>query len=92
MASPLERLEQGLRRRGALAAANRHPRGSVLERIGTTVYLRLLENAYVVSVEHYRDDGGYGETVSRNEQSFDSLEAALAEIAGHGFSAEQLKF
>ena len=48
--------------------------------------------AYVVSVEKFRDDGGYGEKLSREECSYESLQAALDAISEHGFSANDLKF
>ncbi|NVB81016.1 MAG: hypothetical protein HOV81_21650 [Kofleriaceae bacterium] len=88
----LDRLERGLRQRREIAVAHRNARAPGAEGKGVTVSLRMHKADYVVCVEYYRDDGGYGETLSRNDHPFQSLEAALDEVARHGFTAEQLEF
>jgi hypothetical protein len=42
-------------------------------------------------VETFKDDGGYGERLSRTERSFETLQAALDEVVKHGFHVDQLK-
>lgn len=88
-----QRIERRLRALREIAVAHRSARDPAAEDgVGVTVSLRLGGAAYIVSVERYRDDGGYGQRLSRDEQSFESLGAALAEVARHGFQPDQLKF
>lgn len=87
-----QRIERRLRALGEIAVANRSARDPAADGIGLTVSLRLGGAAYIVSVERYRDDGGFGHKLSRDEQTFESLGAALAEVARHGFAPDQLKF
>ena len=87
-----QRIERRLRALGEIAVANRSARDPAAEGIGVTVSLRLGGAAYIVSVERYRDDGGFGRKLSRDEATFESLGAALAEVARHGFQPDQLKF
>ncbi len=87
-----QRIERRLRALGEIAVANRSARDPAADGIGVTVSLRLGGAAYIVSVERYRDDGGFGRKLSRDEQTFENLGAALAEVARHGFQPDQLKF
>lgn len=91
MSRELEELDRRLRSGRAIAVAHRSPRDKDASGIGMTVALLYHLNSYLVSVETFRDDGGYGEKLLRTERSFDSLEAALEEIAQHGFRIDQLK-
>lgn len=87
-----QRIERRLRALGEIAVAHRSARDPASEGVGVTVALRLGGAAYIVSVERYRDDGGFGQKLSREEKTFDSLGAALAEVARFGFTPDQLKF
>lgn len=87
-----QRIERRLRALGEIAVAHRPARDPASEGVGVTVSLHLRGAVYVVSVERYRDDGGYGQKLSREEKTFDSIGAALAEVARHGFTPDHLKF
>jgi hypothetical protein len=89
----LQRLENALRERGEIVVADRSPRDPGAGGVGLTVAIRYHagHGHYVVSAERYRDDGGYGEKLSREETSFETLDRALAMVAELGFRAEQLE-
>jgi hypothetical protein len=92
MSTPLDELLRGLRTLNEIAVAHRSAREPGSNGVGVTVSLRCRGPKYVVSVEHYRDDGGYGEKLSRVEESFDTLDAAVEHVGQQGFSVEDLKF
>ena len=92
MSTSLDQLARGLRVLNKIAVAHRSARDPGSNGVGVTVSLRCRGPQYVVSVEHYRDDGGYGEKLSRTEKSFDTLDAAVEHVGQQGFSIEQLSF
>lgn len=87
----VRQLDQDIRSSKKIAVAYRSPNEASSEGIGVTVALFYHLNAYVISVEKFRNDGGYGENFSRSENSFETLQAAIDEITQHGFSVEQMK-
>jgi len=88
-----QRIERRLRALGEIAVAQRTARDpAAIDGVGVTVSLRLGGAEYIVSVERYRDGGGFGQKLSREEKTFESLGAALAEVARFGFTPDQLKF
>lgn len=89
-----EQFEHRMRHKGELAQANRSPHDPGANGVGVhvTLHFRKHLGTYLATVEKYRDDGGYGEKLSREELSCASLDAALHELAQHGFTVEQLAF
>lgn len=72
--------------------AHRAARDPASDGVGVTVSLSLRGAVYVVAVERYKDVGGFGQKLSREEKTFDSITTALAEVARHGFTPDHLKF
>ena len=92
MSVSLVQLDQNVLSLGKIGVAQRSPRDPGSKGIGVTVALLYHMGVYVVSVEKFRDDGGYGEKLSREECSYESLQAALDAISQHGFSVNDLNF
>ncbi len=87
-----QRIERRLRALGEIAVAHRAARDPASDGVGVTVSLSLRGAVYVVAVERYKDVGGFGQKLSREEKTFDSITTALAEVARHGFTPDHLKF
>ena len=86
----LDELDRALTKDGATAFANRSPRAGGPDGIGVSVAIHYnrFKGPYIVSVEKYVDDGGYGQKLSRHELARETLVAVLAEARVHGFGVE----
>jgi hypothetical protein len=90
MTHSLEQLDRDIRLSKKIAVGYKAPQESGPRGIGVTVSLFYQQNSYMVSVEEFRDDGGYGENLSRIEHAYETLQTAIAAITQHGFKIEQL--
>ena len=91
MSISLEALDRSIRSDRTIAVAYRSPRNSDSGGVGITVSLFYHLNVYVVSVEKFRDDGGFGENLSRTERDLGTLKDALDEVARNGFNVDELE-
>jgi hypothetical protein len=90
MRAASEELERQIRVFGEIATALRRPIASESPDVGITVGVRFRRDKFVVRVETFLVDDGYGQSLSANDTAFDTFDDAVAFLVEHGFSVETL--
>jgi hypothetical protein len=91
MSDSIDELDHALRVLRHSAIAYRSPTEPASNGVGITASIVWNTLAYIVSCERFAYSGAYGETLSHQEHSFETLREAMDEIIKCGFQIENLE-